>query len=278
VLRREDLRRLLDRSETLRAHVDGLRAGSELAQNKHGEADITLSSGHAGEPDLPGAFADYELAPREYELSVAQTILRVHTRVADLFNQPMNQVEHQLRLTVEALKERQEHELLNNTGFGLLHNADLKQRIQTRGGPPAPDDMDELLSRRRKTEFFLAHPRAIAAFGRECTSRGLVSQTTDVDGTQAVAWRGVPLLPCDKIPVSVTGATSILAMRTGEKSQGVIGLRQSGIPDELEPSINARYMGINDKAIMSYLVSAYYSAVVLVPDALGILENVELGR
>jgi hypothetical protein len=128
------------------------------------------------------------------------------------------------------------------------------------------------------TEFFLAHPRAIAAFGRECTSRGLVSQTTDVDGTQAVAWRGVPLLPCDKIPVSATGTTAILAMRTGEKSQGVIGLRQSGIPDELEPSINARFMGVNDKAIMSYLVSAYYSVAVLVPDALGILENVELGR
>ena len=33
-------------------------------------------------------------------------------------------------------------------------------------------------------------------------------------------------------------------------------------------------MGINDQAIISYLVSAYYSAAVLVPDALGILENV----
>ena len=36
-------------------------------------------------------------------------------------------------------------------------------------------------------------------------------------------------------------------------------------------------MGINDKAIISYLVSAYYSAAVLVPDALGILDNVEIG-
>ncbi|KJS50954.1 hypothetical protein VM98_39835, partial [Streptomyces rubellomurinus subsp. indigoferus] len=68
--------------------------------------------------ELPGAFVDYELKPREYELSVAQTILKVHTRVADLYNQPMNQTEHQLRLTIEALRERQEHELINNPEFG----------------------------------------------------------------------------------------------------------------------------------------------------------------
>jgi hypothetical protein len=37
-------------------------------------------------------------------------------------------------------------------------------------------------------------------------------------------------------------------------------------------------MNINDKGIISYLVSAYYSAAILVPDALGVLENVELGQ
>ncbi|MGH3793197.1 MAG: Crp/Fnr family transcriptional regulator, partial [Pseudonocardiaceae bacterium] len=59
---------------------------------------------------------------------------------------------------------------------------------------------------------------------------------------------------------------------------GVVGLHQTGIPDEVQPGLNVRFMGINDKAIISYLVSAYYSAAVLVPDALGILENVEIGR
>jgi Phage capsid-like protein len=39
-----------------------------------------------------------------------------------------------------------------------------------------------------------------------------------------------------------------------------------------------RFMGIDDKAILSYLVSVYFSAAVLVPDALGVLENVEIGR
>ena len=67
-------------------------------------------------------------------------------------------------------------------------------------------------------------------------------------------------------------------MRTGEESQGVVGLHQTGIPDEYQPSLSVRFMNINEQAIMSYLVSAYYSCAVLVPDALGILENVELGR
>ena len=37
-------------------------------------------------------------------------------------------------------------------------------------------------------------------------------------------------------------------------------------------------MGIDEKAVISYLVSTYFSAAVLVPDAIGMLENVELGR
>ena len=67
-------------------------------------------------------------------------------------------------------------------------------------------------------------------------------------------------------------------MRTGESEQGVIGLQQTGIPDEIEPSLSVRFMGIDEQAIISYLVSAYYSCAVLVPDALGVLEDVELGR
>ena len=67
-------------------------------------------------------------------------------------------------------------------------------------------------------------------------------------------------------------------MRTGEDDQGVIGLHQTGIPDEYQPSLSVRFMGIDEKAVMSYLVSAYYSVAVLVPDALGVLEGVEVGH
>ncbi|MBY8853524.1 Crp/Fnr family transcriptional regulator, partial [Saccharothrix sp. MB29] len=108
--------------------------------------------------------------------------------------------------------------------------------------------------------------------------RGLYPGSADVDGTRVTTWRGVPILPSDKIPISERQTSSIIAMRVGEQDNGVIGLHQPGIPDEVQPSLNARFMGVNEKAIVSYLVSAYYSVAVLVPDALGVLEHVELGR
>ncbi|MEU9104773.1 family 2B encapsulin nanocompartment shell protein [Streptomyces xanthophaeus] len=278
VLTRQDFQLLADRVDSLRAHVERVRSQPAAHTNKYGEAAIDLSAGHQGEAVLPGTFVDYEARPREYELSIAQTVLRVHTRVADLYNQPMNQTEQQLRLTVEALRERQEHEMLNNREFGLLHNADYDQRIQPHDGAPSPDDMDQLLSMRRGSKFFLAHPKAIAAFGRECNRRGLYPESVDIGGNRVPAWRGVPIFPSNKIPISDARTTSILCMRTGEDEQGVIGLHQPGIPDEIEPSTSVRFMGISEQAIISYLVTAYFSAAVLVPDALGVLENVEIGR
>jgi hypothetical protein len=278
-LPRQAVQELTERFETLRTHLEEAQARPQAEHNQDGEAAIAVASGHDGEPDLPGTFVDYDIKPREYELSVAQTVLRVHTRVADLYNEPMDQIEQQLRLTIEELRERQEHELVNNRDFGLLHNADLRQRIHTRTGAPTPDDMDELLATVWKDPgFFLAHPRAIAAFGRECSRRGVYPQSVDVGGHHVPAWRGVPIFPCNKIPVSKTRTSSILLMRTGEQNQGVVGLHQTGLPDEYQPGLSVRFMGINEKALISYLVSTYYSAAVLVPDALGVLENVEIGR
>ncbi|RAJ56114.1 hypothetical protein K378_05753 [Streptomyces sp. Amel2xB2] len=278
-LARESFEEVSGRSESLRTHVESALAAAQEGRTPDGEAEIALASGHVGEAHLPGTFVDYEASPREYELSVAQTVLRVHTRVADLYNDPMDQVEEQLRLTVEALRERQEHEMVNNRDFGLLHNAALAQRIHTRSGPPTPDDLDELLATVwKEPSVVLAHPKAIAAFGRECNSRGVQPDGVELDGHRVPAWRGVPLLPCDKIPVTGGGSTSMLAMRTGEKAQGVVALHQTGIPDEYQPGVSVRFMGIDEKALISYLVSAYYSAAVLVPDALGILEDVETGH
>jgi CRP-like cAMP-binding protein len=278
ILTEERLQQIVAQSEGLRDHIGQFGSRPELPSNRDGEADIELLSAHEGEPDVATTFVDYETSPREYQLSVAQTVLQVHTRVADLYSDPMDQVDQQLRLTVEALRERQEHEMINNREFGLLHNADFQQRICTRNdsGPPTPDDMDELISRRTSPEFFLAHPQAIAAFGRECTRQSVYPQSVDVNGHRIPAWRGLPIFPCNKIPVT-NGTSSILIMRTGEANRGVVGLHQTGIPDEYEPSLSVRFMGINEKAIISYLVSAYYSVAVLVPDALGVLEDVEVG-
>lgn len=278
-LSEQAFQRVCDDNDALRESIDRYRDSLDHPQNEHGEALIKLSAGHAQEHPLDGTFADYELYPREYQLSVAQAPLRVHTRVADLFNNPMNQVEEQLRLTIEALRETQEDQLMNNTDFGLLHQTEFSQRISTRTGPPTPDDLDELLATVWKDpDVFLAHPRAIAAFGRECNRRGIYPHNIDLNGHKVPAWRGVPLLPCNKIPVTGYQTSSIVLMRTGLDKQGVVGLHQTGLPDEVQPGLNVRFMGIDEKAIMSYLVSAYYSAAVMVPDAIGILENVEISR
>ncbi|KJS55520.1 Crp/Fnr family transcriptional regulator, partial [Streptomyces rubellomurinus subsp. indigoferus] len=113
---------------------------------------------------------------------------------------------------------------------------------------------------------------------RECNRLGVYPGTAEVLGKRRPAWRGVPIFPCNKIPVADNQTTSFLAMRVGEDNQGVVGLHQIGIPDEVEPGLNVRFMGVDEKAITSYLVSAYYSAAVLVPDAIGVLENVEVGH
>ncbi|MEU1538383.1 family 2B encapsulin nanocompartment shell protein [Actinacidiphila glaucinigra] len=269
---------LTERAPSLGAHLRSWVDRQHRPMNRKGEADVPVQAGHVGEPTLTGGFVDYELAPREYQLSLTQTVLRLHSRVADLYNDPMDQTEQQLRLTVEEIRERQEWELVNNREFGLLHNVDYGQRVSTFSGPPVPDDMDELLSMRRKTKVFLAHPKAIAAFFRQCNRRGLMPGTVTVDGHEVPAWRGVPILPCGKIPIRDDQTTSIIALRTGEADQGVVGLYQTGIPEEHQPGLNVRFMGIDSAAIISYLVTAYYSLAVLVPDAAGILENVQVGR
>ena len=275
----QEFQRIVDQSDPLRETMARYKATLGRDQNEYGEAAIGMSADHVQEHPLDGTFVDYELSPREYQLSVAQTVLRVHTRVADLYNNPMNQFEEQLRLTIEALREKEEYELINNKDFGLLHQTAFEQRISTRTGPPTPDDMDELLATVwKEPDVLLAHPRAIAAFGRECSRRGIYPLSIDISGHKMPAWRGIPLLPCSKIPIDSYQTSSILLMRTGLEKQGVIGLHQTGLPDEVQPSLNVRFMKIDEKAIMHYLVSAYYSAAIMVPDAIGILENVEVAH
>ncbi len=227
---------------------------------------------------LPNTFVDYVEHPREYLLSAVNTVLDVHTRVSDLYSKPYNQISEQLRLTIEAIKERQESELINNEEYGLLHSAAKSQRIKTRKGTPTPDDLDELITKVWKEPgFFLLHPLAVAAFGRECTRRGVPPPTVSLFGSQFITWRGIPLIPSDKVPV-VNNKTKILLIRTGESRQGVVGLYQPNLPGEQSPGLSVRFMGINEKAIASYLVSLYCSLAVLVEDSLAVLDDVEIDK
>jgi Phage capsid-like protein len=297
-LERARFRTMLESSPELRAGFEALvrQREDEKKSNRYGEAAIDVTSYQEDFPELPSTFVDYDDTPRQYQLGVLQTVIRLHSRVTDLYNNNnYDQLREQLRLTIETMKEQQESEIINDPRYGLLNAAMPSMRIRTRSGPPTPDDLDDLLSRVwKEPAFFLAHPRAIAAFGRECTRRGVPPPTVNIFGSPFLTWRGVPLIPSDKLPVNhnlarlphaanrgmdrSAGLTSILLMRVGEHKQGVIGLQQIGLPGEQVPGLSVRFMGIDEYSTASYLVTLYFSAAVLTEDALGVLEGVEVGN
>lgn len=257
-----------------------LEAGIFRRNRVDEEKAIEVVCSHTAESVIPGTYAQYEEAPREYRLSSINSVLNVDTRISDLFNKPYDQVREQLRVTIEGVKERQENELLNNADYGLLNNVPDSQRISTRKGAPTPDDLDELLTKVwKEPSFFVAHPRAIAAFGRECTRRGVPPPTVTLFGSPFLTWRGVPLIPTDKVRIAgKQPKTKILLIRVGERKQGVVGLFQPGLTGEQSPGLSVRYMGVSDRGLASYLISLYCSASVLADDAIAALDDVEVGQ
>ncbi|MFP3091409.1 hypothetical protein LQZ21_13900 [Treponema sp. TIM-1] len=265
----------------------GLEAGIYRV-NRVVEGETPLDALCSQDPkkiEIPRGYIEYETKPREYRLSSISTIINVDTKVQDVYSAPYDQTREQLALAVESLKERQESQIINSDDYGLLKNAAAGQRIQSRYGRPIPDDLDELLTKVWKDpSFFLAHPRAIAAFARECTRRGVPPATVNIAGGTFIAWRGVPIIPTDKLfvdglknPKAKTGKTNILLVRTGETKRGVIGLYQTGVPNEQSRGLSVRFRGIDDDGVASYLLSVYCSAAILADDALAVLEDVEVG-
>lgn len=255
-----------------------VEAGIYRVNKVRNETKIAVDCSALDERELPQTYVDYEDWGREYRLGAVNSVVDIHTRVSDLYSSPHNQIQEQLRLTIETIKERQESELINNAEYGLLNNVHPDYKISTRTGAPTPDDLDELLTKVWKQPgFFLAHPLAIAAFGRECTRRGVPPATVTLFGSPFITWRGVPIIPSDKIKI-VDGKTSFLLLRTGESRQGVVGLYQPNLVGEQSMGLSVRFMGINHKAISSYLISLYCTLAVLTEDALAVLENVEVGK
>ncbi len=239
---------------------------------------VRIQCDNYDEAPLPDTFVDYEQEPREYRLKAVQTVLDLHTRISDLYSSPHNQTAQQLRLTIEAVKEHQEGELINSPEYGMLSSVASGQRISTLAGPPTPDDLDALITKVwKQPAFFLTHPEGIAAFGRECTRRGVPPATVSMFGSQFLTWRGLPIIPSDKVPV-VNGRTKFLLLRTGESRQGVVGLFQPGLSGEQGMGLSVRFMQIDRSAIASYLISLYCSLAVLTEDALAVLDDVEVDR
>lgn len=240
--------------------------------------DIDVACLDRDESELPQTHVAYDENPKEIFLNAVSTIVDVHTRVNDLYSNPYDQTKEQLRLTIETVKERQESELINNPNYGLLSQVTPEQTISTLAGPPTPDDLDELITKVwKEPAFFLTHPHGVAAFGREATRRGTPPPTVSLFGSQFVTWRGIPIIPSDKVPLE-GGKTKFILLRTGERRQGVVGLFQPGLTGEQSPGLSVRFMGINRQAISSYLISLYCSLAVLTDDALAVLDDVDVTK
>ncbi|MBQ1510537.1 MAG: hypothetical protein IIZ54_06555 [Selenomonadaceae bacterium] len=285
---RPQFRSITPRWLTKLLEFKGLESGIYRV-NKVVEGDTPLDvlcSSEKKSDIIPQGYVEYELKPREYILNSISTIINVNTAVQDVYSSPYDQAKEQLSLAIESLRERQESQIINNDDYGLLKNVADSQRIQTRNGAPTPDDLDELITKVwKEPSFFLAHPRAIAAFERECTKRGVPPVTVNLAGGTFITWRGIPLIPTNKLlvdglkePKSQSGKTNILLLRTGEAKRGVIGLYQAGMKDEASRGLSVRYRGIDDKGVASYLLSLYCSAAILADDALAVLEDVEVGE
>jgi hypothetical protein len=266
----------------------GLDAGIYRV-NKVVEGDAILDalcSEDPSKPAIPKGYVEYQSQPREYKLSSISTIINVDTKVQDVYSSPYDQTAEQLNLAIESLRERQESQIINNDDYGLLKNAADGQRVKTIKGSPTPDDLDELLSKVwKEPSFFLAHPRALAAFAREATRRGVPPATVNIQGGVFIQWRGVPIITTDKLfvdglknPKSKSGKTNILLVRTGEGKRGVVGLYQTALPGDQSRGLAVRFRGVDDQGVASYLLSLYCSAAILADDALAVLEDVEVGN
>ena len=143
---------------------------------------VKVDCSSADERELPEMFVNYEEKPREYNLCAVTTVVDVHTRVSDLYSVPHNQI---------APAAPPDH---RGDQGAAGKRADQQCRVRpyrqhrprasgsaTRTGAPTPDDLDELITKVWKEPgFFLAHPAAIAAFGRECTRRGVPPPTVNM--------------------------------------------------------------------------------------------------
>ena len=76
-----------------------------------GETPLDILCSQTKKSDIiPDGYVEYEAEPREYRLNSISTIINVNTAVEDVYSSPYDQVQEQLGLAIESLRERQERQ------------------------------------------------------------------------------------------------------------------------------------------------------------------------
>ena len=147
----------------------------------------------------------------------------------------------------------------------------------TRKGPPTPDDLDELSPRLEGAGVL---PRAPARH-RRLRARVHASRRAAADGHAlrlAVPHLArPPAHPVRQAAADASGSPRSCSCARARRSRASSACSSREFPGEVEPSLSVRFMGI-DRRAASYLVSLYCSLAVLTEDALGVLEDVEVGN
>jgi hypothetical protein len=159
--------------------------------------DLKNSFAHKEGDLVNTSYSKYKV--REIRLEILQTVLKVHTRVPDLYSDTHNQLEQQISLAAEYLYETKENLLFNHHDFGLMNQCSLVRKSDKEQAI-TPDVLDSLVQAVWKTpHFFLMHLVALQAFHRETDRLGISLETCEMLGGTFSMWGGFPILPTNKL-------------------------------------------------------------------------------
>ena len=257
-------------------------------------ATLKASHSHPDNTAVEHSAGLYDTSPREIPLQTVQSVVKIPTRVPALFSNDHDQLQSQLNVASEFMAETTENLVFNHPDFGLLQNVAPRMQFDAEG-PPTPDVLDDLLSLAwRRPDLFVMHPLVLAEFRKRASAQSLTLEEIEIFGAPFTAWRGLPIVPSNKLhfvgkaaagggkassgkreptthpKLQVQGGTSsILLMRLGEAKQGVVYLSAKGEEAGVRlPSVTVEFMGLGDNAVSGYLLTAYTGMAVLSTGAL----------
>lgn len=168
----------------------------------------------------------YHHQPIEIEIVPIETLIRIPSKVYDVMNHPHDQMDHQIRLTIDNIYEQQENYFINNPHTGLIMYCIKNGRAKEYDLRMCPDILDDLLGFVwNKPSFFLMHPTALSEFCKSCNNKNLNTGNIELFGYQFVTWRGLPIVASNKIPYEKK--SHVFLIRTGVKDSGVIQLHNA---------------------------------------------------
>lgn len=245
---------------------------------------------HPPGEQLNTGFSAYREKPREIKLEIIQTVLKVHTRIPELYSDNHNQLEQQMILAAEYIYETKENLLFNHRDFGMLNQCapSLKSDKER---PLTLDVLDNLLHTIwKRPDFFVMHPVALMVLHKEATRQGITLESCEMFGSVFTMWRGLPILPSNKLYLRYcTGkqkevmslhtldrpdacmTTNVLLLRMGEAKQGVVSLYAEGTEGSQRfPLVKIDFMGIDDNSVASYLMTMYAGIALTTPGCLAV--------